>query len=812
MTHLLHDIRYSIRTLRKNPAFACVAVIALAFGIGVNSAVFTLLNVIALRPLPVKSPAEVVTVYQTMQRSMSRNVHGSRYYFSYPEYLAYRDQNRSFGGLTAYAIAQLSMAGTGARQLIGLVTTCNYFQTLTGPLPLGRGFLPEECAAPGAGQVIVISHSFWKRQFDADPAVLGRTITLNRNPYTIVGVAPEGFSGATIFGGEVWAPMSVQEQWIPGRDYLTKENLSWLEIVGRLKPGTSISQARADLAVISAGIDRKTPGRRTMLSVDRATLMNNPEGRTPVLAIGAVLLAAVSLVLLIACANLANFLLARAAVRRREIAVRLAVGASRGRLIRQLMTESVLLALAGGALGLAAAWATLRSVIPIVLSKLPEEVQSLPLNMAPDARILLYSFGLAFATGLGFGLIPALQSSKLDLNTALKEGIGGGRSGGRMRSVLLAAQIAVCLVLLIAAGLLARGLYAAQTIDPGFRMKNIAMSTFDLKHQGYDDARAAAFQRQLAERLSGQPGIDQVAFGIPVPLTGNRHGSSVVIEGAEHNQFVSNAHVSANYFDILNIPILRGRAFEERDMRPDPYVIILSESAARRLWPGQDPVGKRLRFGDDKVYSEVVGVARDIHASSLSKVDDLFVYLPITPKDHIGLSLLVHGNAGLSSMAKAIANEARGLDSNVLVKTTPLEDNLQIWTVASQAASTLALALGLVGLLLASVGIYGVMAYAVAQRTREIGIRMTLGAQRRDVLRLILAQSMRPVAIGVAIGMAGCAAVSGILASLLYGVSPLDPLVFGGVAAFLAAVALLSGWAPAQRATRIDPMAALRHN
>src|SRR5215468_5383000 len=268
--------------------------------------------------------------------------------------------------------------------------------------------------------------------------------------------------------------------------------------------------------------------------------MNNPEGRTPVLAIGAVLLAAVSLVLLIACANLANFLLARAAVRRREIAVRLAVGASRGRLIRQLTTESVLLALAGGALGLGAAWATLRGVIPILLAKLPDEVQSIPLNMSPDARILLYSFALAFLTGLGFGLIPALQSSKLDLNTALKEGTGGGRSGGRLRSVLLTAQIAVCLVLLIAAGLLARGLYKSQTIDPGFRMKDVAVTTFDLKHQGYDDARAAVFQRQLAERLAGQPGIDQVAFAIPVPLSGNRHGSSVVIEGSEKNQLVSN--------------------------------------------------------------------------------------------------------------------------------------------------------------------------------------------------------------------------------------------------------------------------------
>jgi predicted permease len=813
MTALIQDIRYSLRTLRKSPGFATVAVLALAFGIGVNSAVFTLINAIALRPLPVRNPSEVVTVYQSIQGLKERNVHGSRGYLSYPEYQAYRDQSHSFTGLAAYAVMELSMGGPSPRRIIGQVATCNYFSTLTGPLPIGRGFLPEDCSPSSAASVVVISHAFWQRQFASDPAVLGKTIMLNREPYTIVGVTPEGFSGGSIIGGDVWGPISAHAKWIPGSShYLSQENLSWLEVAGRLKPGINLSQARADLAVISAGIDRLTPGRRTTLMVDPATLMNIPEGRTPVLTVASVLLAAVSLVLLIACANLANFLLARAAVRRREIAVRLAVGASRGRLIAQLLTESILLAFAGSVLGLGAAWWTLRAALPVIIARLPGEVQGISLNTTPDLRILLYALGLAFATGIGFGLIPALQSSKLDLISALKESSGGGRSGGRLRAVLLATQVAVCLVLLIAAGLLARGLYAAQSIDPGFRMKNIAVTTFDLRHEGYDGPRSFVFHRQLGERLRAQFGEENVALALPVPLSGNRHGSSVVLEGTRENRFVNNGHVSANYFDLLEIPILRGRTFAQHEMRRDSHVVLVSESTARRFWPGQDPLGKRFYFGDEKVYSEVIGVVRDIRASSLSKIDETYVYLPADPKNQTDLRVLVRTRGGVGEAVKAVGSEVRAIDAGVLAQSAPLEHNLQIWMLASQTTSLLAFALGLVGLLLASVGIYGVMAYAVAQRTREIGIRMTLGAQPRDVLQLVLAQSMRPVALGVAIGLAGCAAVSGVLSSLLYGISPLDPMVFCAVACFLAAVALLAGWAPAQRATRVDPMSALRHD
>ena len=810
---LLQDLRYSLRMLRKAPGFAIVAVLALAFGIGVNGAIFTLLNALALRPLPVKNSGEVVTVYQTMRGLKFRNVHGTRSYLSYPEYAAYRDQNHVFSGLAAYSAAQLTLGGPELRPLTGFLTSCNYFPVLTGSLTLGRGFLPEECGAPGASPVVVLSHALWKRQFAADPGILGKSIVLNRGNYTIVGVGPEGFAGASVLGADVWAPLSMQEQWIHDRQFLSDPDLSWLEVAGRLKPGTTLTAARADLAVIAGRMDAGSPGRKTTLFIDAATLMNNPEGSGPVLGIAAVVLAAVSLVLLIACANLANLLLARAVVRQKEIAVRLAVGASRGRLVRQLLTESMMLALAGGALGLLAAWGTLRIVYPVVMAKLPQEVQSVTLNVNPDLRILLYSLLLALATGAGFGLIPALQASNVDLNSALKEAGGAfrGRSRGWLRGSLVTAQIAVCLVLLIAAGLLVRGLQAAQSIDPGFEMKDVAFAGFDLNLEGYDQARAAVFHRQLAGRLAAQPGIDEVGFIDSVPLSGSRRGNAVAIDGREGNYPTNIAHISANYFQLLAVPIIRGRAFEAREMKPGTHVIIVTESTARRFWPGEDPVGKHLRFGGDKVYSEVVGIVKDVRSSTLSAVDDPFLYLPASPEAQLSLSVLVHGRTGFAATAKAIRDETRALDPNVLVRVERLEANLDLWQLPLRILSSLGFALGLVGLVLASLGIYGVMAYAVTQRTKEIGIRMTMGAGRRDVFQLILAQAMRPVAAGVVLGLAGSAAASGVLSSLLFGVNRFDPVVFAGVSIFLSVVALVAGYLPAERATRIDPMAALRH-
>jgi predicted permease len=809
---LVHDLRYSLRTFRKSPGFALVAVLALAFGIGVNSAIFTLLNAIALRPIPVDKPGDVVTVYQVMQGITHRNVHGSRAFFSYPEYQAYRDQSHVFAGLAAHAPAHLALGGERARSLSGFVVTCNYFSTLAQPFALGRGFLPGECGASGASPVVVLSYKLWKGHFGADSQILGKTVTLNRATFTVVGVAPEGFSGASFIGADLWGPLSAHEQFFPDRKFLEDGDLSWLEVTGRLKPGVTLAAARADLAVIAAGIDRQTPGRKTTLLVDTATLMNNPEGRTPVLGVGVVILAAVSLVLVVACANLANLLLARAAGRQKEMAVRLAVGASRWRLLRQLLTESLLLSGVGGALGVLAAWGSLRVMFPMLLERLPREVQTIALNPNPDIRIVLYSLTLAFATGLGFGLLPALQSSRLDLNSALKDsGAATGRAAGWLRGSLVATQIAVCMVLLIAAGLLLRGLQAAQNIDPGFETRGITTAGFDLGLEGYTGPTAAAFRDGLSARLSGRPGIAEVAFVDSVPLSGSRRGTMLTLEGKDQKIQITNATISSNYFQFLRVPVVRGRAFDAHDTA-DWHVIMVTESTARKLWPGEDPLGKRVRIGSDNFFHEVVGVAKDMHATGLAAIDPLFVYFPVGGGNHLDVSMLVRGVGGTAAVAKAIREETQTVDANVLVETGPMEANLALFQLPSRILSLLAGALGIAGLLLAALGIYGVMAYVVTQRTREIGIRMTVGAQRSDVLRLFLAQTMRPVGIGVAIGLAASAAGSRILASLLYGVSPLDPVVFGGIALFLAGVALLAGFVPAQRAASVDPMTALRHS
>ncbi|HYW71596.1 MAG TPA: ABC transporter permease, partial [Pyrinomonadaceae bacterium] len=564
MNHFLLDLRQSLRTLLKSSGFVVVAVIALGFGIGVNSAVFTLLNAVALRPLPVDDPRKLITIYQIMRGIRERNIHGDQSLFSLPEYVAYRDQSHVFSGLAAYANAQLTLGGDEPRPLTGDLVTCNFFETLTGPLSLGRSFSPNECASPG-GAVVVVSERLWRHEFRADPQILGKPMVLNGKKFTIVGVAPAGFNGASLFASDVWAPLSIQAQWIPDREFLNDANLSWLQLIGRLKPAASLAEARADLAVIAKRIDQQNPPRATILQLDRAALMNLPQGKTVVLGAGAVILVAVSLVLLIACANLANLLIARAAARRKEIGIRLALGATRHRLVIQMLTESVVVSIAAGALGLFASWMTMRGLFPIIMVNLPAEAPALALDLSPDLTILGYLVALSVLTGIGFGLLPALHATRVDLNWAVREsGALFGIHRSRIRSALVAVQIAVCLVLLAAAGLLTRGLHAAQTIDPGFDMKNIVAATFDLSRQGYDRPRSAAFHRTLADRMAAR-GVE-FAFVEPVPLSGNRFGTVITPEGRDLPVQIFYATVSPNYFRFLQISIVAWTAFEARNL------------------------------------------------------------------------------------------------------------------------------------------------------------------------------------------------------------------------------------------------------
>ena len=812
---LWQDIRYSVRTLRKHPSFAIVAVLALALGIGVNTGIFTILNAIALRPLPVANAGKVVSVYQSFRGKVKRNVSGSKSYFSYPEYLDYRDHNDVFSGLAVSATAHASLGGADAKRIEAQIVSCNYFTVLGRTPVLGREFSKDECATPDGAPVVILSNTFWNSQFHGDPQVVGSVIQLNRRAFTVIGVAPKGFDGTSILPAEIWAPVVMQKALIPGGDSgLSETNWSWLEMIGRLKPGVSIARAHADLAVIAGRIDQSYPGRTTTVSVDTANFLGEPEARTAILTGGTVALLAVGLVLLIACANVANLLLSRAAARQKEIAIRLSAGASRGRLVRQLLTESLLISLAGGALGSILALWTFEALFHLVMSSLPAGIPPIDLNLSPDVRVLLYAVAVSAISGIAFGLAPALQATRPDLVAALKEegsGFAGRMSRSWLRSALVATQVSVCLVLLIAAGLLTRGLQSAQTLDPGFAMNGVVATSFDLEQQGYDDARALQFHRQLIERISAIPGVDVMSQAATVPLGGSSYGTVVELDGIQGPQQVKFNNVSPAFFSLLGIPIVRGRGFTEAEGVRGASVAVISEATAKRFWPNQEPLGKTFRMGKEKTSYEVIGIARDIRATDLPHVDKTFFYFPAKLEYQKHMSLLAHTNGNLAATVNLIRDTAHSLDANIIVTAKPLEENLEFYRLPSRILASLTTALGLLGLLLASLGIYGVVSYAVSARIREIGIRMTLGANPAGILSLILKQGMRPVMLGVIIGFVACAAASRFLSIMLYGVSPFDPLTFAGVSLFLTGIALLACYLPARRATRVDPMEALRY-
>ena len=508
---MFQDLRFGVRMLLKNPGFTVVAALTLALGIGMNTALFSLFNAFALRPLPVKDPDQIVKVYRKELGEASRDVSGSRSMFSYPEYTGHRDNSRSFSGLTAYADTSLTLGVAEAEEIKGQLVTDNYFSTLGAEMALGRAFAPEECQTPGAAPVIVLSHRFWSRRFGADTSLIGKTITLNRQPFTVIGVAARGFNGAEVFAPDLWAPLTMQPQLMPGRDFLPRQNLSWLEVVGRLNPGVSRAQAHAEMTLFAGQLDLAYPGRKTQITLRPGVFLSDPDRLNKVMGLVALIMAAVGLVLLIACANIANLSLARAATRQKEIAVRLALGASRLRLVRQLLTESVLIAMLGGAVGLLSAYWTLKALL--VTTALDQRLFAL--DISPDLRVFGYTLMVSVLTGLTFGLAPALQATKPNLTSALKdEGVAFGRrlSRSRLRDLLIVTQVTVCLAMLITAGLLLRGFQRAQTLDPGFDTGQALVTSLDLRRQGYDQARAAVFYRQLIERLEAMPGVKSVSL------------------------------------------------------------------------------------------------------------------------------------------------------------------------------------------------------------------------------------------------------------------------------------------------------------
>jgi predicted permease len=808
-----HDVRYGFRLMRKSPGFTVVAVLTIALGVGVNAGMFSIFNGAALRPLPLPEPGQLVSMYQIFHGHNNRGVHGSLSMFSYREYAEYRDQNSVLAGLVAYApFISASLGGEHPRELNGQLASCNYFDVLRVRPQLGRGFVGAECSIPGANPVAVLSDSLWRTIYGADPAIVGRTIILNRALFTVIGIAPADFHGTEIIPADFWAPLTMQATLDPGMDLLANDDLSWLVLLGRLKPGVPVEQARADLGVIAARIAQRQPGRHITLSIERAALFSLPEARTVVLAAGTVIMAAVGLVLLIACANVANLLLARAARRPREIALRLAMGAGRGRLIRQLLTESLMISLLGGTLGSLLAFWSFQGMLRYLLAHLPHGVPRLAMNAAPDYRVLLYAFAMTLITGLVCGLAPALVSSRTDLVTALKDQsfVLSGRRVGLLRRVLVGSQVWVCVILLIAAGLLLRGLWYAQRVDPGFETENIARISFDLEANGYTPEKAAIFQRQLRERVAALPGVDATAQARISPLSGSRMESPFRIgESAGYNMAEFN-YVSAGYLSLIGVPMVRGRDFSETEVRAGANVAIVTESTARRFWPGTDPIGKTIQQLDGPTL-EIIGIAKDAQVSRLGESGLTYLYLPAGPKEQMRLALLAHSARSAGALSKAIIETAQALDSQLVIRVEQLEESLETWRGLSRIVVALSGTLAGLALILASLGVYGMVSYAVSGRTREIGIRMTLGASRESVLKLVLGQALRPVAVGAALGIGGAAAAAQILTSLLFGISPLDPLAYVVAPLSLLAVSLLAAYIPARRAARLNPMITLRY-
>jgi macrolide transport system ATP-binding/permease protein len=823
---LLQDLRFGTRMLMNNPGFTAVAVLTLALGIGMNTGIFTILNGAAVRLLPVPHAEQLLAVsqsYRKLDGPIQRNVRENASFFSYSEYRAYRDRNRVFSGLLAYApFVEVTLGGAHPQKLQGALASCNYFDVLEVPPVRGRGFTDAECSAPNASPVVVLSDTVWRGAFGADPSLVGKPIILNRTPVIVVGIAPPGFQGSEPVPSQFWAPLTMQSSLLRGEDRLGDDKQSWLGVVGRIKPGISEKQVLAGLGVIAAQIDRLDPGRVTTVAAGSATLFSVPEERFALFSAGGVVLFAVGMILLIACANVSSLLLARASGRRKEVAVRLAMGASRWRLIRQLLTESLLVALLAGILGSLISFWSAAGLMHFLQSIVSPGFWPVALNITPDLHVLAYALGLTLLTGIAFGLVPALQSSRADLTLAMKgESAESGakpRSKNFLRSALVAAQVAACMVLLLAAGLLLRGLHRANTIDPGFRMKNIASISFDLNGAGYNDQRAEALQRQLLERIRALPGVDAVAQASAVPLDDNHSVTDFSIPGREDHILTEYNQVSPGFFPLLDIRIMRGRNFTDAENQAGAPVAILPESTARRLWPGQDPVGKTLVRGS--ISYEIVGVVKDAQVSFLGGSDEVYSYFPAGPKEQMGLRLLISGVGANAPTAQTLSATVAALDPELAVEVVNLADNLEPWRTPGRIVSALSAVLSALALVLSSIGVFGLVSYMVSRRVREIGIRMALGADKRDVMILVLRQAMRPVAIGTVLGIASCAALAWIVSTaltadisgrLLYGISPLDPVSFLLVPAFLLSVAVLASYIPARRAMRVDPMVALRY-
>jgi macrolide transport system ATP-binding/permease protein len=808
------DVRYAFRMFARNPGFALTVVVTLSLGIGANASIFSLLDKALIRPLPVERPDQLVTIATTNRGGYGPGI------FSYPLYVDLRDRNQVLSGLVAYFQQPFSLSdGDQSERVIGQIVSGNYFDVIGVRPALGRFFLPEEDRTPGTHPVAVISQGLWRRRFGADPAVLGKTVGLNGRRYTVVGVAPSEFRGTTRGTvNDVYVPTMMQAEAQPGANRkLDDPNSGWLRLMGRLKPEIRREQAQAALSILAAEDRASSSSQKSKAPPPALSLMDGSRGytdRVKDLSLPLkLLMGVVGFVLLIACANVANLLLARASARRKEIAVRLAIGASRRRIVRQLLTESAILAALGGGGGLLVA-----SWLNGLLLGIQQQTNFVPrtLDDSLDGRVLWFTLGLSLLTAVVFGLAPALQASKPDFVTALKEDAGGSGGGTRrwsLRNLLVVSQVALSLVVLIGAGLCVKSLRTLQAVDPGFEPAKVVTASFDLSKNGYDQARGRRFISDLTQRVAALPGVEVVSFGRIVAFSASFWIMGGTPEGyqaqpGERLAFDYNA-VSPNYFRTLGAALVQGREFTTQDTADAPPVIVINEATARRYWSGQAAVGKRIQRGHQ--FAEIVGVVKNSREKGLTVEPVPAIYLPLLQNYTPELTLHVRTATEARTMLAAVRREAQALDANLpLYDLRTLAEQRDGSLYAERMAATLLTLFGALALVLAAIGLYGVLSYSVTERKREMGIRLALGARPRDLLRLVVGQGMLMTLIGLCLGVGASLALTRFLGTLLFGVTVTDPLTFALLPLLLGGVAALACWLPARRATRVDPLTALR--
>ncbi|HTB16251.1 MAG TPA: ABC transporter permease [Bryobacteraceae bacterium] len=821
MRTLFGDVRYAFRTLRKSPGFTFIAILSIALGIGANTAMFSFVDAILLRPLPVKNAGAIVAVHVTAPGITLGNL-------SYPDYADMRDQARTLHSVVAFRtfLTGISASRDALPQMtMGYLVSGNFFSGLGIETPIGRSFRPDEDLPENKdARVAIISHSFWERNFNSDPNVAGRTLRLNGAEFTVVGVTSQEFTGPEAYiQPDVYVPIHAYLQATPtaGADMLTSRKQRPFNVFGRLNPGASIKNAQAELTTFARALEAQYPDTNRSRTLTVLTFADDRFENDKVDAVlSMTLLGITGLVLLIACANVANLLLARGTARVKEIAIRMAIGAGRGALVRQLLTESMLLAMLGGAAGIGVGYAGVRYLQSI---KIPLDFP-IDLGIRMDTRLLVFSLLLSVATGIVFGLLPALRATRMDLNTTIKAsdqgparpGFWRGRLAGR--NVLVSVQLALSVVLLVASGLFVRGFTAARKMDPGFRIDHMLLVSFNASMIRYDEAKAREFYKTVVDRVRELPGVTDATLAANYPFGGNVGSHNLLVDGytlragEEKPSALANV-VDDHYFGVMETKLLRGRTFDSRDTATSPRVAIINDTVAKKMFPNRDPLGARMRLDNENgPVVEIVGIAKTGTYLYWAETPQPFMWRPFTQDYDPQVTLHVRTVGDPTAMAGPIRDAVRAINPDMPVFSVRSMD----WFYDARAmlgpriTMQMVTATGLMGLLLAVIGLYGVVAYAVSRRTREIGIRMAIGARPRDVLRMILEQGMVFTAIGVGAGLAMAFFASQVVSTFVVGVSPRDPAIFLSVPVILATVMVAACWLPARRAARIDPTLALR--